>query len=86
MKAGSWRCYACNRTQPRIEVMCRCEWWREKGPWIRSMLDKLIYDISPEPFPFISKAPTERVGDLTRISRKVVDVSPADVTEGPFFG
>ena len=67
MKRGSWRCYACGRTQPRIEVMCHCEWWKEKGPWIRSMLDKLICDISPEPFPLIS------------------NVSPADVTEGPFF-
>ena len=90
MKAGSWRCYACGRTQPRIEVKCHCEWWKERGPWLREMLDKLIYDISPEPFPFISgmsirdvpaKAPTERVGDLTQISRKVINVSPADVAK-----
>lgn len=50
-----WYCYACGRTQPRIEVQCHCEWWREKAPWIRSMLDKLIYDISPHPFPFMVK-------------------------------
>ncbi len=66
MKAGSWRCYGCNRTQPRIEVECRCEWWKRMAPWLREMLGKLICDISPEPFPsFVSRA-AEKARGLDR--------------------
>ena len=50
-----WYCYGCGRTQPRIDVDCRCEWWKRKGPWLREMLNKLIQDISPEDTPFICK-------------------------------
>jgi hypothetical protein len=51
----TWYCYSCGKTQA-TEVECRCEAQQRMFRWLREMLTKLIYDISPEPFPFfISK-------------------------------
>ena len=63
-----WYCYGCGRTQPRIEVECRCEWWKRMGPWLREMLDKLICDISPEDTPFICRkvAPDDSLEPVRR--------------------
>ncbi len=41
-----WYCYACGKTQ-RIEVECRCEFWKRMTPWLRDKQHQLIEDISP---------------------------------------
>ncbi len=41
-----WYCYACGKTQ-RIEVECRCEFWKGMTPWLRDKQHQLIEDISP---------------------------------------